>query len=422
MTLRSRWAILAVACIINLFAGTIYAWSVLAAPLAARLTDILDAPVAPSDLSLAFSLANSLAPIPMIFGGAVNDRIGPRGVIAAGGVVLGLGIAGAGAASSPALLIASYGLGFGLGLGLIYSCTVNNTIKFFPDRRGLAGGLATAFYGLSSVAAPPAALLLIEALGIEHAMYVMGAVIASVVAAGGFFSRAAPKTDAESPAAAEIRAAKPSEGAETAGAFAREADWRGMLKSPLFAPMLLLLMCGATAAMMVISQAYVIASTQMAMTASAASAAVSFLALANTIGRGISGAASDRLGRMQTLFLGILFVAGGLLLLALAEPSTRRLFYAGLGALGLSFGCFMGVFPGFTAEVFGSRHNSVNFAIMFCGFSMAGVLGPALIGTLRGMGLSYALCYGAAAVISLAGIGFIALWKARAKKLAAAAA
>ena len=73
----------------------------------------------------------------------------------------------------------------------------------------------------------------------------------------------------------------------------------------------------------------------------------------------------------------------------------------------MAFGSFMGVFPGFTAEVFGSRNNSVNFGIMFAGFAVAGVLGPTLMGTLRGAGLGYVVCYGAAAAIAASGLFFI---------------
>lgn len=76
--LTKRWYLLAIACVINLCTGSIYAWSVFAGPKAAQLSQLLDHVVTAGDLSLAFSLANGLAPIPMVLGGFINDRAGPR--------------------------------------------------------------------------------------------------------------------------------------------------------------------------------------------------------------------------------------------------------------------------------------------------------------------------------------------------------
>lgn len=93
----------------------------------------------------------------MILGGWINDRFGPRAIIPAGGLVMGIGFCLAARAATPLELILGYGLGFGLGLGFVYGSSINTTLKLFPDHRGLAGVIATAVYGLSSVTIPPVA-------------------------------------------------------------------------------------------------------------------------------------------------------------------------------------------------------------------------------------------------------------------------
>ena len=75
-----------VSCIINLFAGSIYAWSVFASPLAERIGSLLQTSLTSAYLAIPFSFANALGAFPMIFGGLINDRLGPKFVIAAGGV------------------------------------------------------------------------------------------------------------------------------------------------------------------------------------------------------------------------------------------------------------------------------------------------------------------------------------------------
>lgn len=398
---QQRWRLLAVSCLINLFAGSIYAWSVFGSALAARLTDLTGAAVTGADLALAFGIANGLGPVPMIFGGAVNDRFGPRFVIMGGGLLMGLGLFLTGAVETPAGVVLSYGLFFGLGLGLVYGCTINNTMKFFPDRRGLVGGLTTAAYGISSVLVPPVASLLIAKTGVSSALQIFGVLFGVVIVTGGFLSMRCPPgfvPDGWTPPAGRA-----------AGGV--ERNWRAMLASSEFPPMIVLLMCGAIAAMMVIAHVFTIARDQMAWSAAEASAAVSIIALANTFGRIFAGSLSDRLGRLPALSLGLFLSLTGLAALAFAGPEAGALFYAGLVAVGLSFGSFMGVFPGYTAEVFGSRHNSVNFGIMFAGFSAAGIAGPLLMGSLRAAGFDYPVCYLAGGLISAA--GFLSILRLR---------
>lgn len=398
---QQRWRLLAVSCLINLFAGSIYAWSVFGSALAARLTDLTGAAVTGADLALAFGIANGLGPVPMIFGGAVNDRFGPRFVIMGGGLLMGLGLFLTGSVETPAGVVLSYGLFFGLGLGLVYGCTINNTMKFFPDRRGLVGGLTTAAYGISSVLVPPVASLLIAKTGVSSALQIFGVLFGVVIVTGGFLSMRCPPgfvPDGWTPPAGRA-----------AGGV--ERNWRAMLASSEFPPMIVLLMCGAIAAMMVIAHVFTIARDQMAWSAAEASAAVSIIALANTFGRIFAGSLSDRLGRLPALSLGLFLSLTGLAALAFAGPEAGALFYAGLVAVGLSFGSFMGVFPGYTAEVFGSRHNSVNFGIMFAGFSAAGIAGPLLMGSLRAAGFDYPVCYLAGGLISAA--GFLSILRLR---------
>lgn len=398
---RKRWFFLFVACVINLFAGSIYAWSVFAAPLAERIGENTGLSLTAGDLAVAFSLANGLAPLPMIFGGAVNDKFGPRFVIGGGGLLMGLGLWLAGHAQSVAELTLFYGIFFGLGLGLVYGSTISTTLKFFSDRRGLAGGLTTAAYGISSVLVPSVAAGWIDAYGIATALEIVGWSVGCVIVLGGLLLRPCPADFV--PPKVELTAQVVTDAFE-------QRDWRGMVRSREFFPMIVLLTCGATAGMMVISQGFTIARTQMEFDVSAASLAVSFVALANTFGRLSAGAASDCFGRVRTLGAGLAVAVAGLMMLSLATRDSVALFYAGLLSLGFSFGCFMGVYPGFTAQVFGTRNNSVNFGIMFIGFSVAGVLGPTLMRSLTSMGLPMTYCYASAAVISLLGFAAMALY------------
>ena len=66
---KKRWIVLAASCLINLCIGSIYAWSVFSAPLAAKLTALLGHAVTAADLAIVFTVANAVGPITLISGG-----------------------------------------------------------------------------------------------------------------------------------------------------------------------------------------------------------------------------------------------------------------------------------------------------------------------------------------------------------------
>ena len=166
---KRRWLVLLASCLINLCIGALYAWSVFAAPMAAHLSEILGKELTAADLSVVFSVGNGLGFITMIGGGFLNQKIGPRWVIFAGGILFGAGFVICGFASDIPMLVTGYGLFSGLAMGLAYGCTISNSVKFFPDKAGLVGGIATASYGISSVLVPPVANALIDRVGVSRA-------------------------------------------------------------------------------------------------------------------------------------------------------------------------------------------------------------------------------------------------------------
>ena len=143
--------------------------------------------------------------------------------------------------------------------------------------------------------------------------------------------------------------------------------------------MILTLTCGAFSGMMIISQASGVAINMIGMVPASAAIAVSVLALFNALGRIVAGFISDRIGRINTLAGALVLSMIGLIALYMCHKGTVALFYAGIAVVGICFGSFMGVFPGFTVVRFGPKNNSVNYGIMFIGFALAGYFGPSVM-------------------------------------------
>lgn len=405
---KKRWVVLVACCLINLCLGSIYAWSVFASSMAEYLSNLTNTTLTTGDLAIVYTIANSVGPITMISGGWFNDKFGPKKVIILGGMMFGAGMICSGFAGSVNFLIVSYGLVSGLGLGMAYGCTISSCVKYFPDKRGLIGGITTAAYGLSSVILPPVVTLIVNRYDAAIAFKAIGTVFLLLIVVCTLFIEPCPDNfvpDGWKPAAVS-----------ESGEGPVNKNWKEMLQSPVFYVMIILLTCGAFCGMMIISQASAAAQNMVGMTALAASTAVSVLALFNAGGRIIAGYISDKIGRINTLMAACILSIFGLVLLMMTKDGGNLTFYAGVSMIGLCFGSFMGVFPGFTADQFGPKNNSVNYGIMFIGFALAGYFGPQVMRNVYAADGTYQRAFLIGCGLNVAGILLTFLYRVVVKK------
>lgn len=405
---KRRWLVLIFACLTNLCLGSVYAWSVFASPMAEHLSQITGQTLTTADLAIVYTIANSVGPITMISGGWFNDKFGPRKIILIGGLMFGAGMILSAFTNSVGMLMLTYGLLGGLGLGMAYGCTISCCVKFFPDKRGLIGGLTTAAYGFSSVILPPVVNLLVSGVGVTAAFWVVGAAFAIIITISSFFIFSCPEGFVPD-------GWTPPKGQKESGRDINK-NWKQMLKSPVFYLMILTLMSGAFSGMMIISQASAVGQEMIGLTTEAAGIAVSVLALFNALGRVAAGSLSDKIGRINTLTLACVLSVLGNLMLFFCGRGSLVLFYIGISVVGVCFGAFMGVFPGFTADEFGPANNSVNYGIMFIGFAMAGYFGPTIMKQVYYGDNSYTNAFLIAAALSVAGIMLTLLYRVVSRK------
>lgn len=404
---KKRWIILGACCLINLCLGSIYAWSVFSASMSEYLSAHLHTTITSADLAIVYTVANSVGPITMISGGWINDKFGPKLVLLVGTSMYSIGLILSGFASSIPMLLLTYGIVGGLGLGMAYGCTISTAVKFFPDKRGLIGGLTTAVYGLSSVVVSPVVTLLVQKQDAPFAFKVIGIFFLIVMILCSLQVQSCPEDFVPNNyhVPENVKESK-----------VQDQNWKQMLQSPIFYVMIILLTCGAFSGMMIISQAAGLAQSMVGMNAMAASTAVSILALFNASGRIVAGSLSDKIGRIYTLMIAILLSIIGISILYGTGLGDVVKFYIGVSVIGISFGAFMGVFPGFTADQFGPKNNSVNYGIMFIGFAAAGFFGPTVMKSVFVADGTYSRAFLIALALNLFGIILCILYKQLSKK------
>lgn len=410
---KKRWMILFASCLINLVIGTMYAWSVFSGPMAEHLNRLNGTALTAADLSIVFSVGNADGFITQIAGGFLANKIGPKWVIFSGGIIFGLGFVVCGLARNIPTLIVGFGLMCGMGVGLAYGCTINNSVKFFPDKKGLVGGIATASYGISSVIVPPIANRLNDAVGVNYSFMIIGAATIVVVGIFSLFVEETPCPNGFAPIGWENPNRKKGAAGRKNG---HEKNWKQMVSSPVFYVMLIMLFFGGSFGMMAISQASGMAQKMIGMTPAAAAVVVSILALFNAAGRIIAGVLSDKLGRINTLTMVYVIAMIALGLLYFCHEGTVLMFYVGICLIGVCFGSFMGIYPGFTSDNFGAKNSSVNYGIMFIGFCSSGLIAPLIISGIYKSTGAYQQAFLVAIGMAVAGLILSFVYRAMAKK------
>ncbi|MNW31637.1 putative MFS-type transporter YhjX [compost metagenome] len=393
----NRWRILIAATLINICVGSIYAFSIFALPLSKVFSASMP------EIMMAFTINGAISPIPMILGGKLVDRGGARMAIFLGGAMFGLGFILSGLATAPWMLYVTYGVIAGLGQGIVYSATIGNTVKLFPDKRGLAAGIVTAGYGGGTIIIAPLANALITSSGVQTTMIILGTAFLVVIMAGGLFTQACPVgytpagwTPPQTPGARQGTV---------------NLNWRQMLKQPLFYVIACLFLIGALSGMMVTSNASVIGQTMFGLSAGVAALFVSLYSLSNCLGRIFWGAVSDRIGQLRCLMMIYLVIA--VMMLTLALSSSVGGFAVAIIGIGLCFGGTMGVFPSIVGQKFGMKYYGVNYGVTFIGYSGAAFFGPRIANSVaaanNGM---FTNAFYIALVIALVGFALTFLYKA----------
>lgn len=361
-----RWGYLAMGVIAMLFAGVLYAWSILKAPLASAFG------WGASELALNFTLAMSFFCIGGLLGAQISKRAGHRIalVIAGGLAAAGFLLTAALRDASVLMLYVTYGVLAGLGIGIAYNVITATVSTWFPDKKGLCSGcLMMGFGGSALILGNAADALFKSSLGWRVTYVILGASICMVLILAAFvLRRPGPKIALPQP--------KTAKAAGTETFERRDYTSSQMLRRPAFWMAFVAIAFLAAVGSSVISFAKDLALSVNASEALAVSL-VGVLSVCNGLGRILIGAIFDAIGRRKTMLLanGITIFAAAVTLLAVSIGSLP-LCIAGLCLAGMSYGSCSTITAAFTSAFYGMKHFSTNMAFM-----TFNVMGGSLIAT-----------------------------------------
>ena len=336
--------------------------------------------------------------------GYLVDRFGPRPVVMAGGILVGIAWVMNAYAESLAVLYVAAAIG-GIGAGAVYGTCVGNALKWFPDRRGLAAGLTAAGFGMGSALTIIPIQAIIKADGYEAAFLYFGIGQGVIVFLVSFWLVAPRK--GEVPEVAKVALTR------------REYKWSEMIRTPVFWVMYAMFVMMAAGGLMATAQLAPIAKdfkiadvpvSILGLTLPALTFALSIDRILNGLTRPFFGWVSDHIGRENTMFIAFGLEAVGIVLLA--QMGHDPFWFVILtGLVFFAWGEIYSLFPATCGDTYGARYAATNAGLLYTAKGTASLLVPFTSVITASTGSWQAVFYIAAALNAVAAVMALAVLK-----------
>jgi OFA family oxalate/formate antiporter-like MFS transporter len=373
--------------LMNIALGSLYSWSVFVAPLEKEFGWTR------ADTTWVYSVAIAVFALSFVLAGRLQDRLGPTRISVVGSLFLTAGFLLCSQTSSLTWLIVCFGVLVGLGNGFGYSTPIPVMAKWFPDKRGLAVGLAVAGFGAgSAIFGPLSQLYLIPTYGWKSTFAILGVVFFVMTMAGAALLKNPPpgyKPAGWTPAPA-------SKVAQTTYEFTPGEA----VRTPTFYFMWVAYALGCSAGMMVISQLVPFGKSMKIPGEALTAMSMIVGALGSALGRILSGWMSDKLGRLNVLrvMIALSIVAMPALYLT---GGTVAFLYLWVFVVYWGFGTQLSVNASTAADFWGTKNAGINYGLLFTAYGVAGIIGPRIGSYLYDVNKDYKTAFYTAAVLSV---------------------
>ena len=347
-----------------------YAWTLFTKPLTVALHAGLPA------IQVAFSTFILAETWLVPFEGYLVDKLGPRKMMLMGAILVALGWVGAGKSTTVSQLILCYTLG-GIGAGVVYGGTIGNSLKWFPDHRGLCVGLTSGAYGIGTALTVAPIAKMIKASGYAHTFVVWGIIQGIIVFLAALFIVKPPQ--GWMPAGWSAKAAALQQKVRSS---AYDMTWIQMLGQPSFYVIYIMMTMVAFGGLVVTAQLspiatfYKVDKVVVAFGMSALVLAIELDRVLNGLTRPFWGWVSDHIGRENTMF--IAFGLEALAVFALLHLVHRPVWFIVLsGFTFFAWGEIFSLFPSITGDLFGKTWATTNYGIVYTAKGLASIFaGP----------------------------------------------
>ncbi|MDX1346758.1 MAG: OFA family MFS transporter [Thiomicrorhabdus chilensis] len=377
---KNRWLMALAAVGVHICIGSVYAWSVYVNPIKEEMNWTL------TDVTIAFSIAIFFLGLSAALMGKFVEKNGPKVSAIIAAVLFGLGTAGSGLAilmESKMLLYFFYGVLGGCGLGIGYIAPVSTLVKWFPDKRGLATGLAIMGFGFASAVWGPTIKVLISSIGVSSTFIVLGAAYFVIMFASALYLEKPEEGYLPEGFKKKVEAGHKTIKPDLAMLGVHEA-----VKTPRFYGLWLMLFINVTCGIAIIGVASPLLQEVLGVSALVAAAAVGLMGIFNGAGRIFWASLSDYLTRPVVYI--IFFATQAVAFYALPSIAEIILFQFVLYFIMSCYGGGFASIPAYIGDIFGTKELGAIHGYILTAWAAAGLVGPLIISMVKDATGSYA--------------------------------
>jgi len=368
------------------FGGISYSWSIIQPFIMSHYA--IDAAAA----SVPFSMNLGIFVVGCIIGGRLQTRYSIRKALRFGIIISfsGLFFTGLVPARMPWLLTVTFGAFTGIGGGIVYNTLIAAMQKYFPDKKGMAGGAILCMIGLSGFYMSPFINFLLNNYSLRVMFLLVAILTLAVGLVGSIYVKEPPYGYMANYQTANNKALS----------SAKQYEPKEMLKTKYYY-IITISMFLAVPGFMLISPQFVLISSQRMITSTQALSAVMLASIFQAVGRLVVPSLSDKVGRKITLICVFGFSTACITGLVMAKGMLYPVLFV---ALAFFYGGTLGTFPALSTDYFGIKNAGINYGFIMIGFGLASLLCPVLIKAVQGTSLGVALSFVIAGVACVLGL------------------
>jgi OFA family oxalate/formate antiporter-like MFS transporter len=363
--LGQRWIYVFLGIIIMMCLGTVYSWSVFRLPIEKLFN------IGSTQSGLPYMISLAFYALFMFLTGKFLDKYNPRIIISIGALLVALGWILSAYAPNIYVLTITYGVIIGAGIGIAYGAPMTVVAKWFPEKKGLLVGLILIGFGLSPLITAPLARNLIENYGITKTFLILGISFGIIIPLLSYPFRY--PSDSES---------KSLQTASNTKKYINDTNTSKMIKSQNFKGLYLNFIIGTMIGLMLIGITSNVGVELIKLSPKTVALLMTVFAIFNGIGRPIFGLLTDKFSSKKAMLISYALIITASLLMLMANEGSLLLFTIAFSILWFNLGGWLAIAPTSTLAMYGTKHYSQNYGVVFTAYGIGAIIGVSTSGLL----------------------------------------
>jgi MFS family permease len=382
-----RWGYVVLGIIIMMCLGTVYSYSVFRLPVEKLFN------VGSTQSGMPYMISLAFYAFFVFLTGKYLDKFNPRYIIIAGGLLVSLGWILSAYASNIFILTITYGLISGAGVGIVYGVPMTVVARWFPEKKGLAVGMVLIGFGLSPLITAPLARVFVEQYGIMNTFKILGV----------FFGFAIPifSLPIKYPYNSEIINSKSVKHLKNS---LNDLSTLNMIKSKSFKGLYFNFIIGTTIGLMLVGLTSSVGIELIGLSPKKVTLLMALFAVFNGIGRPAFGWITDKFSSKNAMYMSYGLIISSAILMLFANRGAVIIYSISFSVFWLNLGGWLAIAPTSTIALYGTKHYSQNYGVVFTAYGIGAITGVVTSGMLLDVHQNYQYVFYYVIALCLIGI------------------